>query len=310
MSHLPKRLGTILLFSLTALIVVSAAGCGRRQSPQAQTARPARPTIVFMTDFGTANDAVAICKAVILGIDPDVRIMDITHQVTPFSIEEGARFLAGVTPYYPPGTVFLVVVDPGVGTARKAIVAKSKKDQFFVLPDNGLITPVADRDGIEGAREITNPAWMIGDKISSTFHGRDIFSPAAAHLAAGEDWTLAGSGVRDLVRLKPLGARVEEKGIQGDVIGLDDPFGSLITDIARADFDQLGYALGEKVTVQIGKRSYTMPYVKTFADVAVGAPLLYIDSRGRVGIALNQRDLSKTYNVAPPVPIFIPGKPR
>jgi S-adenosylmethionine hydrolase len=309
-NHLPKRFGTILLFSLIALIVTSAVGCGRGLNPQAQTARPTRPTIVFMTDFGTANDSVAICKAVILGIDPDVRIMDITHQVTPFSIEEGARFLAGVTPYYPPGTVFLVVIDPGVGTVRKAIVAKSKKGQFFVLPDNGLITPVADRDGIEDAREITNPAWMIGDKISSTFHGRDIFSPTAAHLAAGGDWTLAGPEVHDLVRLKPLAAKVEEKGIHGDVIGLDDPFGSLITDIARGDFDKLGYALGEKVTVQIGKKAYTIPYIKTFADVAIGAPLLYIDSRGRVGVALNQRDFSKTYNVTPPVPIFIPGKPR
>src|SRR6202050_1967125 len=114
-----------------------------------------RPTIVFMTDFGTANDAVAICKAVILGIVPDVRIMDITHQVPPFSIEDGARMLAGVTPYYPPGTVFLVVVDPGVGTSRKAVIVKSKKGQYFVLPDNGLITPVADRDGIEGDRKST-----------------------------------------------------------------------------------------------------------------------------------------------------------
>jgi S-adenosylmethionine hydrolase len=122
-----------------------------------------------MTDFGTANDAVAICKAVIIGIVPRVRIMDITHQVTPYSIEEGARFLAGVSPYYPAGTVFLVVVDPTVGSLRKAVVVKTKKSQLFVLPDNGLITPVADRDGVEGAREITNTAWMIGDKISSTF---------------------------------------------------------------------------------------------------------------------------------------------
>ena len=91
-----------------------------------------------MTDFGTANDAVAICKAVIVGIAPDARIMDITHQVTPFSIEDGARMLAGVTPYYPAGTVFLAVVDPGVGTSRKAVIVKSKKGQYFVLPDNGL----------------------------------------------------------------------------------------------------------------------------------------------------------------------------
>ena len=113
-----------------------------------------------------------------VGIAPDVRIMDITHQVTPFSIEEG-RILEGVTPYYPAGTVFVGVIDPGVGTSRKAIVAKTKKGQYFVVPDNGLITPVVERDGLDSAREITNTNWMIGQAISSTFHGRDIFSPSA-----------------------------------------------------------------------------------------------------------------------------------
>src|SRR5690242_11334339 len=124
------------------------------------TGTAARPTIVFMTDFGTANDAVAICKAVILGIAPEARLMDITHQVTPFQIEEAARFLAGVTPYYPADTIFLVVVDPGVGTSRKAVIVKTKKRQYFVLPDNGLITPVIERDGLDSAREITNTAWI------------------------------------------------------------------------------------------------------------------------------------------------------
>jgi len=267
-----------------------------------------RPTIVFMTDFGTANDAVAICKAVIVGIAPNVRIMDITHQVTPFSIEEGARFLAGVTPYYPAGTVFLVVVDPGVGTSRKAVVIKTKKGQYFDLPDNGLITPVLDRDGLEGAREITNPAWMIGDRVSSTFHGRDIFSPSAAHLAAGDDWTLVGPEVKELVRLSPRSATVDAKGISGEVIGLDDPFGSLVTDIQGGDFKKLGYGLGEKVTVKIDAKPFTMPYVKTFMDVPVGQPLLYIDSRGRVGFALNERDFSKVNRITPPVTVYIPRK--
>ena len=282
-------------------------GCGR--SKPLETAKPAtRPAIVFMTDFGTANDAVAICKAVIVGIAPDVRIMDITHQVTPFSIDEGARFLAGVTPYYPSGTVFLVVVDPTVGTSRKAVIVKSKKGQYFVLPDNGLITPVADRDGVEGAREITNPSWMIGDKISSTFHGRDIFSPAAAHLAAGEDWTLAGPEVPNLVRRSPRVATIETKGITGEVISLDDPFGSLITNIRGTDFQELGYAVGNKVTLTIEKRQYTFPYEKTFMGVPVGQPLVYIDSRGHVGVAVNQGDFSKKYGVTPPLSIFIPRK--
>jgi S-adenosylmethionine hydrolase len=261
-----------------------------------------------MTDFGTANDAVAICKAVIVGIVPNVRIMDITHQVTPFSIEEGARLLAGVTPYYPAGTVFLVVVDPGVGTSRKAVVVKTKKGQYFDLPDNGLITPVADRDGVEGAREITNPAWMIGDRISSTFHGRDIFSPSAAHLAAGDDWTLVGPEVKELVRLSPRTATVGAKGISGEVIGLDDPFGSLVTDIQGDDFKKLGFSLGEKVTVKIDAKPFTMPYVKTFMDVPIAQPLLYIDSRGRVGFALNERDFSKVNKITPPAAVFIPRK--
>lgn len=263
-----------------------------------------------MSDFGTANDSAAICKAVIVGIVPRVRIMDITHQVTPFSIEEGARFLEGVAPYYPAGTVFLAVVDPTVGSSRKALVVKTKKGQLFVLPDNGLITPVADRDGIEGAREITNSAWMIGDKISSTFHGRDIFSPAAAHLAAGEDWTLAGPVVNELVRLLPRQAKIDAKGITGDVIALDDPFGSLITDINAHDFKELGYSLGDTVNFKIDEKSFALPFVKTFAAVPKGTPLLYIDSRGRVGVALNQQDFSRAYKITPPASIFIPRKPK
>jgi S-adenosylmethionine hydrolase len=298
--------GTILL------TILLASGCQSKSAKEQAQPQPApqHATIVFMTDFGTANDAVAICRAVMLQILPDARIMDITHQVMPYSIEEGSRFLAAVTPYYPAGTVFVVVVDPGVGTSRKAIIVKSKKGQYFDLPDNGLITPVADRDGIEGVREITNRAWMIGAGISSTFHGRDIFSPSGAHLAAGEDWTLVGPEIdpKALVRLTIAVAQIDDKGIAGQVIGLDDPFGSLITDVQGDDFKQLGYTLGEKVTVKIDGKPFTMPYVKTFMDVPVGQPLLYVDSRGRIGFALNERDFSKTNKITPPVAVYIPRK--
>src|ERR1035438_2043472 len=150
------------------------------------------PTIVFMTDFGTLDDSVALCKGVMYSIAPNLRIVDLTHQVNAFSIRDGARFLFGATPYFPPGTVFVVVVDPTVGSSRKAIVVKSLRGQFFVLPDNGLMTMVEDRDGIEAIREINNRDWMTGAKISSTFHGRDIFSPVGAHIAKGDDWTQVG----------------------------------------------------------------------------------------------------------------------
>jgi len=293
------------------LLVAISFGCSNVPvSRDASSTPPRKPTIVFMTDFGTANDAVAICKAVILGIAPDARITDITHQVTPFQIEEASRFLFGVTPYYPSGTVFVVVVDPGVGTSRKAVIVKSKKGQFFVLPDNGLVSAVIDRDGLAGAREISNQNWMIQAAVSSTFHGRDIFSPAAAHLVEGWDYTIAGPEVPQLVHLSPKNADVCDKGVSGDVIGLDDPYGSLVTDISKEEFETLGYSLDDKLIVQINHKPATLPYVKTFMNVPVGESLLYIDSRGRVAIAINQGNYSRKFGVEPPATIFIARKAR
>jgi S-adenosylmethionine hydrolase len=300
---------------LLALLVFSSAvfcsACGKAPAGKGAAGLAgvgARTTIVFMTDFGTANDAVAICKAVIAGIAPDARLMDLTHQVTPYQIEEAARYLAGVTPYYPSGTIFLVVVDPGVGTSRKAVIVKSKKGQYFVVPDNGLITPVIERDGLDSAREITNTAWMLNPLVSSTFHGRDIFSPAAAHLAEGWDFTMAGPEVPQPVQLTEKVSSTSEKGIDGDIIGLDDPYGSLITDIPGEEFKKLGYEFGDKIIVQLNKKPLTVPYVRTFMDVPVAEVLLYVDSRGRVGLALNQRNFSQVNKIAPPGTLFIPRK--
>lgn len=303
-----QRRISLFVFALAAFALLSVS-CGKFRGQQdASSTSSQRPTIVFITDFGTANDAVAICKAVMLNIAPDARIMDITHQVTPFQIEEGARFLAAVSPYYPAGTVFLAVIDPGVGTPRKAIIVKTKKGQYFVLPDNGLITPVIDRDGLDSAREITNQTWMLTPAVSSTFHGRDIFSPAAAHLAAGWDYTIVGPLVPQLVRLNAKAAVIEERGISGDIIALDDPFGSLISDIQGDDFRALGYNVGDKVSFQLNGKTLVLLFGTTFMDVPVGDPLLYQDSRGRVGIAVNQGNYSKKFGIEPPAKIFIPRK--
>ena len=270
--------------------------------------KKAIPTIVFMTDFGTVDDSVAICKGVMYAIAPEVRIVDLTQQVTPFSILDGARFLYGTTPYYAPGTVFVVVVDPGVGSTRKAIVVKSKRGQYFVLPDNGLMTLVQDRDGIESVREITNRDWMIGAALSSTFHGRDIFSPVGAHLVRGDDWTGVGSelDVSKLVRLDIAPARLDERGLSGEVIATDGPFGNLVTNISGDDFLKLGYARGRAVHVTIGKNEMDIPIVRTFSDVPLNKPLLYIDSRGHLGLAVNQGSFAATYGAKPPIAIFIP----
>jgi len=291
---------TLLPKQLAILILLTVAALASDHSP--------RPTIVFMTDFGVVDDSVAICKGVMYSIAPDARIVDLTHQVTPYSILDGARFLSGATAYYPAGTVFVVVVDPGVGSTRKAVVVKSKRGQYFVLPDNGLMTLVQDRDGLESAREINNPAWMIGAALSSTFHGRDIFSPAGAHLARGDDWTQVGPelDVAKLVRLDIPPVKLDERGISAQVIATDGPFGNLVTNISGDDFLKLGYQRGQTVAVTIGKSELHLPFVRTFSDVPLQRPLLYIDSRGRVGFAINQESFASIYGITPPQPIFIP----
>lgn len=266
--------------------------------------------IGFMTDFDVKDDAVGLCKAVMEGVAPGVRVIDLTHQITPFDIAQGARVLAGAVPYFAHDAVFVVVIDPGVGSTRKAIIAKSKPGQYFVLPDNGLITLIARRDGLEGAREITNPAWMIGSKLSSTFHGRDIFSPAGAHLARGDDWVEAGPvlDTATLVQLAISAASIDASGLHGEVIGTDGPFGNLVLDVPAATFAELGYQLGDVVPVVLAGHGYSFPFVKTFSDVPLGKPLFYIDSRGRLSLGINQANFSTTYKVDAPASLSIPHK--
>jgi hypothetical protein len=295
---MPAAIGVLLAMLLALALAAAAAG---------QTAEKYPPTIVFMTDFGVVDDSVALCRGVMYTIMPDVRIVDLTHQVTPFSIADGARFLFGTTPYFPAGTVFVVVIDPTVGSTRKAIIAKSQRGQYFVLPDNGLLTLVERRDGIAGVHEITNPEWMIGAKLSSTFHGRDIFSPAGAHVARGDDWTQAGPEVpvKDLVRLDLKAAKFEGGSLIGEVIATDGPFGNLVTNVSAEDFMKLGYERGQEVPVKVGGKMMKIKFVRTFSDVGLKQPLLYIDSRGRFSLAVNQGSFAAVYKIEPPTSLVI-----
>ena len=275
-------------------------------APAGALAAPAtKPLIVFMTDYGMRDDAVAICKGVIKTLAPDAEVIDLTHQVTPYSISEGARLLGRASQYYPAGTIFLTVIDPGVGTSRRSIIVRTKRGQYFVLPDNGLITLVVDRDGIDGIREITNPRWGLAESSSSTFHGRDIYSPAAAHLQRGDDWTDAGPELKNVTRLDIPRVTVDSTGIQGQVVALDGPFGNLVTNIEGRDLAKVGYDVGDAVRVRLNGREYSVPFVTTFAGVPVGKPLLFIDSRGLASLAINQGNFASKYGIVPPIPLRI-----
>ncbi|HVN46548.1 MAG TPA: SAM-dependent chlorinase/fluorinase [Steroidobacteraceae bacterium] len=296
-SHLaPTRLSVVALL-LAGLLAAA---------PPVALANPVpKPVIVFMTDFGIVDDAVAICKGVIKTLAPDAEIIDLTHQVTPYSIAEGARLLGRTAQYYPAGTIFLSVIDPGVGTSRRSIIVKTRRGQFFVLPDNGLITRVVERDGIDGIREITNPKWRFAESSSSTFHGRDIYSPAAAHLQRGDDWTEAGPELKTLTRLDIPRVTTDSSGIQGEVVALDGPYGNLVTNIDGSDLAKLGYHVGDAVRVGLSGSEYSLPFVTTFGNVPVGDPLLFIDSRGLVSLAINQGNFASKHGIAPPVPLRI-----
>jgi len=168
--------------------------------------------------------------------------------------------------------------------------AHSRRGQWFVLPDNGVLTLVDDEDSIDAAYEIQNAKWMIGNALSSTFHGRDIFSPVGAHLARGDNPSEAGPAldVKSLVRLPVRKATVDMRGISATVIGTDGPFGNLVTNVTREDFAQLGYSLGQTIRFKLAGKPLQIPFVKTFSDVPLGQPLFYIDSRGRLSLAVNQ----------------------
>jgi S-adenosylmethionine hydrolase len=266
------------------------------------------PTVVFLSDFGTRDDAVAICKGVMLEIEPSLRVIDLTHEVTPFAVADGARLLADTAAYYPADTVFVGVVDPGVGSARKPLVARSKRGQLFVVPDNGLLTLVAARDGLAGAREITNAGWMRAGGRSSTFHGRDVFAPVAAHLAHGETWTEVGPPVEEPVRLDLHAATVDGDVLRGEVIATDGPYGNLITNVDATVFASLGWTVGDRVAITIGTERLTLPFVRTFSDVPVGTGLLYVDSRARLGVAVNKGDFAKAHHVEVPSALTIRRK--
>jgi hypothetical protein len=203
--------------------------------------------------------------------------------------------------------VFLAVVDPGVGGERRPLVVATRRGQVFVVPDNGLVTLVVERDGVAAAREIANPAWVAATR-SATFHGRDVFAPVAARIARGDDWRDVGPPVADVVRIEVPHARVDAGGAAGTVVALDGPYGNLVTDVPGDALAALGYALGDAVSLDVGGRAFRLPLARTFGDVPPGEGLVYVDSRGRVALALNRASFARRWAIVPPAPLRIQRK--
>lgn len=266
-----------------------------------------RAALVIQTDFGTKDGAVAAMKGVAAGVDLGLPVFDLSHENTPFNIWEAAYRLKQTAPYWPAGTVFVSVVDPGVGTARSSVVLKTKSGHYFVGPDNGTWTLIAEDLGIEAVRRIDEQRnRRAGSEKSYTFHGRDIYAFVGARLAAG---AITYEQVGPLLEAKIVSLPYQRPASEGGVLSggvpmTDFHYGNVWTNIPDTLFEALTPApkFGDRFLVVIlheGKEKWrgVMPYTRTFGDVPTGAPLLYLNSLLNVSFALNMGNFAETHGL-------------
>ncbi len=262
--------------------------------------------VVFQSDFGLKDGAVSAMKGVAMGVSTDLKLFDLTHEIPAYNIWEAAYRLEQTVPYWPAGTVFVSVVDPGVGTTRKSVVLKTKTGQFIVTPDNGTLTLIAASQGIAEIRQIDEVLnRRKNSQESYTFHGRDVYAYTAARLAAGViSYEQVGMKLpNEVVEIPFQQALKEGNKLKGTISILDVQYGNIWTNIGGPLFNQLGLKYGDLLHVEIFHKddkvySGDMPYCQTFGAVDKGKPLAYLNSLLQLSFALNQGDFARTYSVA------------
>ncbi len=262
--------------------------------------------LVLQSDFGKADGAVCAMYGVAESVNPGLHIYDLTHEIEQYNIWEGSYRLIQTISYWPEGTVFVSVVDPGVGSTRRSIAALTEDGHYIITPDNGTLTHVARLCGLKSVRSIDESVnRMPHTSDSYTFHGRDIYAYTGARLAAGcIDFSGVGPEVdKDSIVTLPLTEPVLKDGvIEGTIDVLDIRFGSIWTNIPHALFDELNIAHGERVQISIRNDTRAlyrnvMSYARSFADVFVGEPLAYINSLDYLAVAINQGSFARAYNI-------------
>ena len=268
--------------------------------------------ICFLSDFGLQDDFVGTCHGVIARIAPDVRVIDVTHGIPATAVLQGAHVLASTLPYMPVG-VHLAVVDPGVGGVRRPVALSDAEGRVFVGPDNGLLLPAAERAGVADVRELANPDYAL-DTISRTFHGRDLFAPAAAHLANGVPLSDLGPPLDQdaLVRLDLPQPQFSAERIDAMMLYVDS-FGNIALNLTREDVEQAGVVPGSRVELELAGERYFAVTARTFADARTGDVILYEDSYRNMSVAINRGNAAAMLHARPGQAIGIrilgPGAP-
>jgi S-adenosylmethionine hydrolase len=258
--------------------------------------------ITLLTDFDERDAYVGTMKGVVLGICPDARIVDISHRVTRHHIQQGAFLLAQAAPYFPDGTIHVAVVDPGVGTARRRLAIQGRR-AYYVGPDNGILHVAAQAEGIVKVVEITASRFLRFDG-GTTFDGRDVFAPTAAHLAQGVRLEEFGPETQVVTRLHRAEAHATHGTIRGEVLHID-AFGNVITNIPRAMLVDATLNPPMQVHVTLGERTATLRYCRSYGEVAVHAPLVVVGSSGYLEIAVNQGSAEARFSAAVAQPVEI-----
>ena len=262
--------------------------------------------LVFQSDFGLVDGAVSAMYGVAYSVNPDLKMHDLTHDITPYSIWEASYRLIQTVSYWPDETVFVSVVDPGVGTARRSVVVKTRSGKFVVTPDNGTLTHILRLDGVVEAREIDEKVNRLPNSGESyTFYGRDVYAYTGARLAAGVI-SFEGVGpaipVESLVSLSVVEPFLDGDAVCGTIDVLDVRFGSLWTNIPRALFLKTGAKYGDRLSITIENDTRTVyrniiQYAKSFADVYIGEALAYVNSLDCMAVAINQGSFARAYNI-------------
>lgn len=261
--------------------------------------------VVFQSDFGLKDGAVSAMKGVAMGVSGDLKLFDLTHEIPAFDIWEGAYRLYQTVQYWPEGTVFVSVVDPGVGTSRKSVVVKTKTGHYIVTPDNGTLTLIAESLGIAAVREIDEAVnRRKNSEKSYTFHGRDVYAYTGARLAAGAiTYEQVGKELPASVVMIPYQKAIAQGStLKGNIPVLDIQYGNVWTNIDGDLFKQLNIKFGDSLRVAVfhgNKKVYQgkMPYSETFGEVKKGKPLAYLNSLLQLSFALNQDNFAKVYHI-------------
>jgi hypothetical protein len=240
--------------------------------------------IALFTDFGTRDAYVAQMKGAILGIAPQIPIIDLNHEVGQFDLHEAAYVLDSSARYFPAATIFVAVVDPGVGTARRPLLVITRAQHFYVGPDNGIFTHVLEREGLQAAYVLQQSTYFL-NCVSATFHGRDIFGPVAAHLACGIAPAHFGPATTEIIRLPVHPPQVREHTIDGEIVHLDR-FGNVVTNITLNML--AGLTPGDDVSCVLNAQLHRLPFCTTYGTGAPGQLLCLINSNGEFEIALPQ----------------------